>query len=168
MQPSVIARLEAVSGGASDIIITGSHLDTIACKFDGCIKQLDGSNHAEPNANPAADDCASGSTVVFETLRILVQKGFVPFRPLEFHWYAAEEEGIYGSGAVADAYAKQGVNVMSYLNLDQSGYVKPGTKPTIALLTDHATTDSTDFLRKVANVYGTQVVSDTKYDLSIF
>ncbi|KAJ3412395.1 Leucine aminopeptidase 1 [Chytridiales sp. JEL 0842] len=37
-----------------------------------------GSGKPEPNANPAADDCASGSTVVFETLRVLVDSGFVP------------------------------------------------------------------------------------------
>ena len=33
MQPSVIARLEPVEGaGTQDIVVTGAHLDTIACK----------------------------------------------------------------------------------------------------------------------------------------
>jgi leucyl aminopeptidase len=90
-----------------DIVITGSHLDTIAY----------GTRRPEPNPNPGADDCASGSSVVFETLRVLVQSGFVPKRPIEFHWYAGEEEGVYGSNEVANAYAKSEMNVLTYLNL---------------------------------------------------
>ncbi len=73
MQPSVIARLESVIPTPNkDIVITGTHLDTIAY----------GSRHSEPNPNPAADDCASGSTVVFESLRVLVEGKMVPVRPI--------------------------------------------------------------------------------------
>jgi Zn-dependent M28 family amino/carboxypeptidase len=77
----------------------------------------DGSHLPEPNPNPGADDCASGSSVVFETLRVLVASGFVPKRPIEFHWYAGEEEGVYGSNEVANAYSKAQTNVLTYLNL---------------------------------------------------
>ena len=73
MQPSVIARLEsAIPTPNTDIVITGTHLDTIAY----------GSFRREPNPNPAADDCASGSTVVFESLRVLVEGKMVPTRPI--------------------------------------------------------------------------------------
>ena len=84
---------------------------------------IDGTYHREPNPNPAADDCGSGSVVVFESLRVLVESGFVPKRPIEFHWYAAEEEGIYGSSEVAESYAKQGIHLISYLNLGMSSFL---------------------------------------------
>jgi bacterial leucyl aminopeptidase len=111
--PSVIARYESTTVDPSlvGIVITGSHMDTLG----------EGGPGPEPHNNPAADDCASGSSAVFEALRVLVTSGFVPGRPIEFHWYTGEEEGILGSNEVAEAYAKAGTKVVSYLNLDQSG-----------------------------------------------
>nr|KAJ3422769.1 Leucine aminopeptidase 1 [Polyrhizophydium stewartii] len=140
-QPSVIARLAPTNLVASDIVITGTHIDTIAY----------GSNRPEPNNNPAADDCASGSTVIFEALRLLVEGQFVPYRPIEFHWYSGEEEGIYGSNEVAESYAKAKTDVVAYLNLDQSGYVKPGTTPTIGIFTDFVDSTTTTFLKSVVS-----------------
>lgn len=75
---------------------------------------------------------------------------------LEFHWYAAEEEGIYGSGEVSEAYARQQINVMTYLNLDQSGYIKPGTTPTVAVMTDGMARSSTQFLTKVVDALSSE------------
>ncbi|KAJ3091187.1 hypothetical protein HDU96_003120, partial [Phlyctochytrium bullatum] len=119
-QPSVIARYEpSTPSGLDGIVITGTHFDTLCS----------GSGRPEPNANPAADDCASGSAVIYETLRTLTLKGFVPKRPTEFHWYAAEE----------------GIKVVSYLNLDQSGYVKPGSTEVIGVMTDYTTKASPAF-----------------------
>lgn len=144
-QPSVIARLEASNGGAADIVITGTHFDSLGR----------GSGHAEPNVNPAADDCASGSSVIAETLRVLVSEKFVPFRPIEFHWYAGEEEGLLGSENVAQDYASRKIDVFTYLNLDQSGYVKKGTKATIGIITDYVTKPATAFLRSTVAAYTT-------------
>jgi Peptidase family M28 len=62
-QPSVIARLEARNGAAKDIVITGTHFDTAGY----------GTGRPEPIKNPGADDCASGSSVIAETLRVLVK-----------------------------------------------------------------------------------------------
>lgn len=75
-QPSVIARLESKKGGATDIVITGTHFDTRG--DDVRTHQIQ-----EPMPNPGADDCASGSSVIAETLRLLVQTKFVPLRPIE-------------------------------------------------------------------------------------
>ncbi|KAI8924372.1 hypothetical protein BC831DRAFT_427960 [Entophlyctis helioformis] len=151
LQPTVIARLEPNVVTAKDIVITGSHIDSLGM----------GSGRPEPNANPAADDCASGSTVVFEALRILVEKKFVPYRPIEFHWYAAEEVGLLGSAEVAEAYSQAKIDVITYLNLDQSAYVKPGITPTIGILTDNVDRVATAFLRKVVSTYNTARQADT-------
>lgn len=111
-QPSVIARLEARNNTDNDIVITGTHFDTAGY----------GTGKAEPIPNPGADgnnmcllkiDCASGSSVIAETLRTLVAANFVPKRPIEFHWYAGEEFGLLGSREVAADYANRKV-VLSY------------------------------------------------------
>ena len=157
-QPSVIARLASKASTAKDVVIIGSHIDTMG----------QGSGKPEPNLNPAADDCASGTTVVFETLRILVENNFVPNRAIEFHFYSGEEEGIYGSNEIAEAYAKAQVNVVTYLNLDQSGYVKPGTSPQIGIFTDYIDDSATQFLRQIVESYTTtpQVDSTCGYRVS--
>jgi Zn-dependent M28 family amino/carboxypeptidase len=93
-QPSVIVRLEVKAGSAADFVITGTQFDTAGY----------GTFWPEPIKNPAADDCASGSSVIAETLCFLVNAKFVPYRPIEvlfnlqkLHWYAGEESGLLGS-----------------------------------------------------------------------
>ena len=79
-QPSVIARLEAkntANGAPGDIVITGSHFDTASR----------GSPQGLSGPNPAADDDATGISVIHETIRVMVKQKFVPFRPIEFHFY---------------------------------------------------------------------------------
>ena len=70
--------------------------------------------------------------------------------------------GLYGSGEIAESYAKSRIQVMSYLNLDQSGYVKPNTRPVVAILTDNSTPESTNFLRQVVKQYAQEPQADTE------
>lgn len=109
-----------------------------------------------------ADDAASGSSAVQETLRVLVAQRFIPYRPMEFHFYgtstinvAAEEVGIRGSNEVAEDYAKRQVKVFNYLNLDQSGYVNAviASKPEMGIITDYASKEATAFLRLTVSRY---------------
>jgi bacterial leucyl aminopeptidase len=153
-QPSIIARLQSNTnpGNNSGIIIMGSHFDTV----------VNTKGFPQNFTNPAADDCASGSSVVYETMRVLVTSGFVPQRPIEFHWYGAEEVGLKGSMEVSDAYAKAGTKVVSYLNLDQSGYVKPGTTPVMGVMTDFVGAKSTSLLKNVIASYTTLSFVDAK------
>ncbi|KAI9324155.1 hypothetical protein BDR26DRAFT_1015070 [Obelidium mucronatum] len=144
IQPSVIARYEAATPTtARGIVITGSHFDTAAY----------GGPQGVGGPNPAADDCASGSVAVFEALRVLTTSGFIPGRPIEFHWYAGEELGILGSNEIAKAYAAKGIEVVSYLNLDQSGYIKPGTTPSIGIYVDFTTKAATTLLSATVAAY---------------
>ncbi|KAI9346283.1 hypothetical protein BDR26DRAFT_794850, partial [Obelidium mucronatum] len=144
IQPSVIARYEAATAtGARGIVITGSHFDTAAY----------GHPQGVGGPNPAADDCASGSVAVFEALRVLTTNGFIPGRPIEFHWYAGEELGILGSKDIANAYAAKGIEVVSYLNLDQSGYIRPGTTEQIGIFVDYTTKAATTLLSATVAAY---------------
>lgn len=152
-QPSVIARLESIADtAAKDIIVVGTHFDTLG----------KGSGKPEPNNNPGADDCASGSSVIAESLRVLVSQQFVPKRPIEFHWYAAEEVGLKGSMEVAADYAKRQVSVFSYLNLDQSGYLKPGYTATAGVFTDFTNKAATAFIRNTLKAYTTIGQKDSR------
>lgn len=56
---------------------------------------------------PGADDDGSGTVTILEAFRALVQAGFKPEVPVEFHWYAAEEGGLLGSQDVVSEYVHQ-------------------------------------------------------------
>jgi len=145
IQPSVIARYESTEASTKEgIVITGSHFDTAGF----------GGPKSEPVENPAADDCSSGSAAIYEALRVLITSATIPQRPIEFHWYAAEEFGLLGSKEIAASYADDSsIKVMVYLNLDQSGYVKAGTKAKFGLMTDGTSTGPSNFLKAVVSTY---------------
>ncbi|KAJ3015309.1 UNVERIFIED_CONTAM: hypothetical protein HDU68_012798 [Siphonaria sp. JEL0065] len=144
IQPSVIARYENThTSNLTATVIVGTHFDTIAQHSPLGIG----------GPNPAADDCASGSASVFEALRVLTSSGWVPGHAIEFHWYAAEEEMIQGSKEISQAYANNGTQVIAYLNVDQTGYVMPGTTPQIGIFVDFTTPQATKFLSATVAAY---------------
>jgi len=90
----------------SEIIVLGGHLDSI--------------NHAmfgDKNNAPGADDNASGSAALAESLRVLLAQG-QPQRTIEYFWYAAEEVGLNGSNEIATQYRSQNKDVVAVLQLD--------------------------------------------------
>ena len=76
------------------VIIIGSHLDS--ANYDFPLLPA-----------PGADDGGSGTVTILEAFRALVQAGFRPEVPVEFHWYAAEEGGLLGSQDIASEYVYQ-------------------------------------------------------------
>jgi leucyl aminopeptidase len=65
---------------------------------------------------PGADDDGSGTTTLITSLAILVNASFVPStNPVELHFYSAEEGGLLGSAAVAQAYAAAGKKIRGQL-----------------------------------------------------
>lgn len=101
---------------------------------------------------PGADDNGSGSTVILETLRILLEAGFIPKRSVEFHWYAAEEVGLLGSLDIAEYYYNQMFNVVGMVNFDVVGYYVEGREE-IALYTDYTDERLTNFIKLVVENY---------------
>lgn len=102
LQPSVIARIE----GSSDekaMVILGGHQDSTA-------------------NSPGADDDGSGSVTNLAIFKIMMEAGFKPERPVEIHWYAAEEAGLLGSKDVAQAYKNGGVEVVAMLQVDMDAH----------------------------------------------
>jgi leucyl aminopeptidase len=41
---------------------------------------------------------------------------------IKFHWYAAEEVGLLGSGHIFRTYAEEGCDIVAMLNQDMIGY----------------------------------------------
>ena len=73
---------------------------------------------------PGADDDGTGTVNSIEVLRVLVESGWKPATPVEFHWYSAEEGGLLGSQAIFQSYEKAGRDVKAMLQQDMTGYVQ--------------------------------------------
>jgi leucyl aminopeptidase len=150
-QFSVVARLEVASptAGYSDLVILGAHQDSI------------NSNDPMNGIAPGVDDDASGVVNNLSTLKLLIgSPDFVPLRPIEFQFYAAEEVGLRGSQKIASDYVTKGVPVYGMLQSDMTGYA--GTTPSIALVTDFVNPALTQTVRVVAREYSTLPVVDTR------
>jgi leucyl aminopeptidase len=152
LQNSVIARIEG-NGTAKDVTIAGAHIDSINL------------NSPTSGRAPGSDDDGSGCSNLIEVFRALVQTGFAPSSPIEFHFYSGEEGGLLGSQAIAKNYSSTKVPVKAMLQLDMTAYVKAGTNPTIAFITDHTSSPLTTYVRTLANAYvvgaGTNVTITT-------
>ena len=69
---------------------------------------LDSANYKSPLLPaPGAGDGGSGTVTILEAFRALVQAGFRPKVPVEFHWYAGEEGGLLGSQDIVSEYLYQ-------------------------------------------------------------
>eukprot|EP01123_Difflugia_compressa_P001992 TRINITY_DN1262_c0_g1_i1.p1 TRINITY_DN1262_c0_g1~~TRINITY_DN1262_c0_g1_i1.p1 ORF type:complete len:237 (+),score=52.37 TRINITY_DN1262_c0_g1_i1:181-891(+) len=138
LQPSLIARIRGNGASANEIVIVGGHVDSTS----------------SGSRAPGADDDASGSVTVLEIFRVLAATpDFKPSRTLEFHGYAAEEVGLRGSQAIAQAYVNEGKVVVAMLQLDMTGYVRTGTTPTMGVMTDYTNSAVTAFIRQLITTY---------------
>eukprot|EP00002_Diphylleia_rotans_P005621 TRINITY_DN147_c0_g1_i1.p1 TRINITY_DN147_c0_g1~~TRINITY_DN147_c0_g1_i1.p1 ORF type:complete len:384 (+),score=77.27 TRINITY_DN147_c0_g1_i1:67-1218(+) len=136
VQPSVVARIEG-DGSSDELVILGGHLDSIS----------------SGSTAPGADDDASGTSTVLEVFRVLVESGYKPKRPIEFHGYAGEEAGLLGSQDIAASYQKAGTKIASMMQLDMTCF--PGTKGTrvIGVINDFVDPALTRFTEAIIDTY---------------
>ena len=146
-QNSVIAT---IPGKSTNTIVIGAHQDSV--------------NGASPSTGraPGADDDGSGTFTILEALRVLltdekVKSGQAP-NTIEFHWYAAEEGGLLGSQAVFTDYKNKGRIVKAMLQQDMTGYVKPGVKESVGVITDYVDVGLTTFIKKVITAVSSPIV----------
>ncbi|KAG9093973.1 hypothetical protein FS749_013351, partial [Ceratobasidium sp. UAMH 11750] len=137
-QQSIIAK---IAGTSTSSVILGAHEDSI--------------NLRSPSTGraPGADDDGTGTVNLMEVFRAIVASGFKPTRTLEFHFYSGEEGGLLGSQAIATNYKSATKSVYAYLNLDMTGYWKPGTAESIALITDNTDAGLTSYLKTLVSAY---------------
>lgn len=121
-QKSVRLRIEG-SKRPNEVVVLGGHLDSINSSFFG-----------DRNQAPGADDNASGSSALIESLQVLIRQG-QPERTVEYFWYAAEEVGLFGSTEIATQYRRENKDVVAVLQLDMT--LHPGSgESTISSISD--------------------------------
>jgi leucyl aminopeptidase len=137
-QQSLIARIQG-SDSSLPLVIIGAHQDSI--------------NSQDPSSgrSPGADDDGSGSITLVEALRVLVANNFRPRHTVEFQWYAAEEIGLVGSAAIANAYKADAVPVYAMFQLDMTAWTD-GTSP-VKVLSDFTDPDLTVFIKTLVKAY---------------
>jgi leucyl aminopeptidase len=129
-----------------EVIVLGGHLDSISGYFGG-------------GSAPGADDNASGSANLIETLRIISQKA-QPQRTIEFFWYAGEESGLLGSAEIAKQYKADNKNVIAVLQLDMTLFPGAG-EFVLGSMNDFTSSWLRDYLKAINPVYlNVRIVDD--------
>ncbi|KAJ8503370.1 hypothetical protein ONZ45_g10918 [Pleurotus djamor] len=139
-QTSTIVRI-AGKDDSGPVTILGAHMDSV------------NQRSASSGRSPGADDDGSGSVNLIEAFRALVESGFEPATPVEFHWYAGEEGGLLGSRAIASKYKADGVAVKGYMNLDMTAYFRPGDNEVVAMISDNTSADLNTYIGKLVTTY---------------
>ena len=140
-QPSVILTIQGAEI-PGEIVVLGAHLDSINGSAGGSLTQR----------APGADDDASGIATLTEVLRIAMASGWKPKRTVKFIGYAAEEVGLRGSNAIAQAHKAALANVVAVLQLDMTNY-RSGSAVDMRLVTDFSNVDMKTFLTNLFDTY---------------
>lgn len=135
-QESVILTMKG-SVEPDKVVVVGGHLDSVAGYGD--------------TVAPGADDNASGTAVTQEIARALLAGGYRPSKTLKFIAFAAEEAGLRGSGEIAAAFKKAGVQVEGMLNLDMVNY--RGSEKELYFVDDNTNPGQNAFLGRLADTY---------------
>jgi leucyl aminopeptidase len=122
---------------ANEVVVIGGHIDSIAGFFS--------------SGAPGADDNASGSAIVYESLKALLSSGVKPQRTIDFFWYGAEEQGLIGSKEIAQDYLDRGVDVVAAMQLDM--VLCPGNGDVIGLTEDYTDPTATAFIEEIVTTH---------------
>jgi len=148
-QPSVVVK---IGDSTEPGIVVGAHMDTL---------------QSSSSRKPGADDDGSGSVTVLETARAILASGLHFKKPNYFVWYAAEEEGLIGSGYVVEEFKAKKIPVAAVMHFVLTGYAHNG-EPTMWIIDDNVNKPLTVYLETLINTYVKQPVKHTRcgYDCS--
>lgn len=132
-QPSLVTVLGKDKPGEG--IVIGAHMDTLGGRM------------------PGAGDDGSGSSSIMEMLRVLMETGFKPQRPIYFIWYAAEERGLVGSQYVVQHFMDEKIPVKAAIQFDMTGYRNDGDDRTMWLFKDYTDKALTAFNAELIKTY---------------
>jgi hypothetical protein len=120
--PNVVGHVRGTDL-AEEIVVLGAHYDHLGTADDGSCAEVTRRGVADRICN-GADDNASGTAMVLELAR-LAQDGPPPRRTIVFAHFAAEELGLFGSQALAQAPPWETGRVVAMVNLDMIGRLGP-------------------------------------------
>ncbi|TVY42394.1 Leucine aminopeptidase [Lachnellula occidentalis] len=154
-QNSIIAT---IPGKKNSTVVVGAHQDSINLFLPSIFSA------------PGADDDGSGTTTIFEALRVLLTSEDIikgkGENTVEFHWYSAEEGGLLGSQAIFSEYEKTGRDIKAMLQQDMTGYVQgtldAGKKESVGVITDFVDPALTTFIKTVITEYCDIPYTETK------
>lgn len=136
-----------------EVVVLGGHLDSINKP-----SAWDPTNPAA--RSPGADDNASGSSNLIETVKLLTQvKSFD--RTIEFYWYAGEEAGLLGSAEIAKKANADKKNVVGVLQLDMTLFAGSGYQ-VIGSMTDFTSPALRDLFYQMNNLYVKATIAEDK------
>ncbi|KAJ8590145.1 Zn-dependent exopeptidase [Rhizopogon salebrosus TDB-379] len=138
-QHSIIVRINGSDPVDDRVVILGAHQDSM--------------NMWPFLPAPGADDDGSGSVTILESYRALLASDFHPVRPVEFHWYSAEEGGLLGSQAVAQHYEARGLKVYAMSQYDMTAWVKRGMPEEVGVIVDFVDPTLTAFNKALIDEY---------------
>ncbi|KAI0045910.1 peptidase [Auriscalpium vulgare] len=138
-QNSIVVRINGSNPTDDAVVILGAHQDS--------------TNIWPFLPAPGADDDGSGSVTLLEAYRALITSDFRPVQNVEFHWYSAEEGGLLGSQAVAQAYEKRSVNAIAMSQFDMTAWHKSGTREEVGIITDFVDTAVTELNKQLVDAY---------------
>jgi hypothetical protein len=118
-----------------EYVILGAHYDS----------------YAGGNAEPGADDNATGTAGILEAARILSQYQFD--RSIIFATWSGEEYGLYGSEAWVAEAADNGMNILGYFNIDMAGYLVPGEAIHTDIIAPSSANELRQFYKDVCSIY---------------
>jgi bacterial leucyl aminopeptidase len=133
-QKSVVATIPG-STLASEVVVIGGHLDSIA----------------SGGAAPGADDDASGIATISEVLRVMMAMDYRPLRTVKVMAYAAEEVGLLGSKAIALNFKNNLVNVVGVMQFDMTNY--KGSVSDIYVFQDYTNAAQNTFVNSLIDTY---------------
>lgn len=133
-QPSLIIKI----GDSNEAgIVIGAHMDTLSGRY---------------SKKPGADDDGSGTATVLEATRTIIASGMRFKKPIYIAWYAAEEEGLVGSGYVVKDFQSKKIPVSAVLHFDLTGYAHRNEE-TMWLISDNVDDKLTNYLGKLIKTY---------------
>lgn len=166
-QPSIIIKIGSSSEPG---VVVGAHFDTLR-KYDLESSKKICSELTEPTLKricedslssnkPGADDDASGSSIILEVTRALLNSGMQFKKPIYLVWYAAEEVGLVGSQRVVEDFQKRNIPISVVMQLDQVGYAYQND-PTMWLVTNYVNANLTTYLAELIKEYVKQPIKYT-------
>jgi len=130
LQDSVVVRIPGTSNKPG--VLLGGHMDTLR------------------GTMPGADDDGSGTITALEVLRVVLESGLEFERDIYIAFYAAEEEGLVGSGQVAKKFKTDGTKLDGVMQLDMTGYKSAKDKHDVYIMDDYTDKNLTKFTQTLA------------------